>query len=225
MFVDSDVILTPGCISMLTSELRRLGWAGIHPRVLSSKNETYWQRAEDANFRLYFDRIGSKSSLGIGAALFRKETLLRHPFDRNFAESCEDKDLFLRLSRAGQKFGVSYPVVYHEHRREFREFAKQRFRGGWGRSRLASKYKSTRILIDPLATMVSSSLLSVIQGRIWLVPYWIVDGILRFIGCVCGSIVLSSKRKPLPESAKLLDTKMEKTLSPHDGTLAKPFRV
>jgi glycosyltransferase involved in cell wall biosynthesis len=192
MFVDSDVILTPNCISILLCELKRLGWVGIHARVLSVKNETYWQRTEDARIRLYFNRTGLKNTMGIAAALFERQILLAYPFDPNLIESCEDLDFFLRLSQAGQKFGVSYPIVYHEHKREFREFTRQRFRYGLGRSRVALKYKSTSMLIDPLLTMLSSSLRSIFQGRIWLVPYWVVGGACRFMGVILG--VRNSKR-------------------------------
>jgi hypothetical protein len=186
MFVDSDVILTPHCISTLFSELKKLGWAGIHARVLSAKNDTYWQRAEDARIQLHFNRIGPRNAIGTGAALFDRRILLACPFDTNFLESGEDMDFFFRLSRAGQKFGVSYPVVYHEHRREFREFVRQRLRAGRGLSRLAVKYRSTSILFAPLSTMISGSLRDALQGRIWLVPYWIVEGTCCFTGAILG---------------------------------------
>jgi GT2 family glycosyltransferase len=186
MFVDSDVILTPDCISKLFHDLGRNGWAAICASVLSLENDTYWQRAEDANFRLNFNGTGRRSLIGMGATLFRKQVLLMHPFDASCAESSEDTDLFLRLSQAGLILGVSDAVVYHRHRRGFPEVGGRLFRFGIGDARLVLKYKSFRMLIRPLSAMLSYSIRCLLCGRLWLIPYWIVTGCCTFLGMMVG---------------------------------------
>ena len=197
MFVDSDAVLTPTCIGTMRRELERYGWAGIHAKLLSAENVTYWQRAEQEGFSRYYGRAGPKDRIDTIVALFRREVLLRYPFDANLRESCEDIDLCRRLVENNQKLGVSNAEAYHYHRREFIGFAKQRFRNGLGDARFGFKYHDTRIFIDPLLTIVSTFVRNMLSRRINLVPYWFAGGLSEFLGVLVG---LSRARRPLISS-------------------------
>ena len=150
MFVDSDIELGSACIATLQRELEAFGWGGIHAMILSSENTTYWQWAEDKLFYLFFNHPGPKVNIPTAAALFRRETLLRYPFDPDMKHSAEDIDLCRRLTQNGQIVGVSRAYAYHYHKREFPGFAERRFRGGQGITQLALKYRSIRLLISSL---------------------------------------------------------------------------
>ena len=62
MFVDSDAVLAPGCVSTMRRELENHNWVGIHARVLSAENVSYWQRAEQEGVSRYYGRVGPEGS-------------------------------------------------------------------------------------------------------------------------------------------------------------------
>ena len=194
MFVDSDVELGPSCIMTLREELEKLGWVGIHAKIVSNEKLTYWQKAEDEAFSLFFNHAGPKANIGTIAALFRRDVLLRHPFDTNLRESCEDVDLCLRLGHSGYRVGVSSAVAYHRHRREFSAFARRRFRYGLGDARLALKYRSNRILVAPLVATFSQIVPIMRARRIRIVPYLFLGASIESIGTFAG---LSRARRDL----------------------------
>jgi glycosyltransferase involved in cell wall biosynthesis len=186
MFVDSDVELGKGCITTMRSELRKHGWVGIHARFLSRENSTYWQRAEDEAFSLCRNHVGPTKWIATGAALFRREVLLKHPFDPSMRAASEDRDLSHRLTQSSYCLGVSSAVAYHRHRRETRAFAKQRFRYGVGDARFYLKYKSIGELTNPFQSSVYFSIYCLVTNRVRLIPYWLVAGIFVFLGLLVG---------------------------------------
>jgi len=202
MFVDSDMILSKGCVSKLRSELDRNNWAGIHAMVLSAENLSYWQRSEDASFSLNFNRVGAMHRIGTGAALFRKDLLLKHPFDAYLAESSEDLDVCLRLGRNGHTVGVSSAVAYHYHRRTFSAFVRQRFNHGLGHARLGVKYASIGILVSPLRSGIFYVIYSLATNRANLIPFWLTEALAKFLGVVFG---LSRARSCYPHAIQVVD--------------------
>jgi cellulose synthase/poly-beta-1,6-N-acetylglucosamine synthase-like glycosyltransferase len=195
MFVDSDAVLTPGCISTLVRELERYGWAGIHALLLSAENVSYWQRAEDNKYMRAYDRVRSKSQIDTIVALFRKEALLACAFDPFFRESYEDVDLSFRLLKGGYRLGVSSAVAYHYHRREFSAFARQRFRGGLGRARFGVKYRKTTVFVDPILAAFSQMVRNAGIESVRFVPYWTVAAIAESLGVVVGLSRVRSEAK------------------------------
>jgi GT2 family glycosyltransferase len=186
MFVDSDVELAFGCISQLRSDIEKYGWAGIHARLLSDEDTSYWQRAEDTKYRRKYGRAGPTTYIDTIVALFRREDLLRHPIDPYFRESSEDVDLSHRLVSHDRKLGVSTAIAYHHHRREFSAFARQRFNYGLGTARLALKYRSIRILLGPVSTTFSETIRAIVNHQIGMIPYWLVGGTFKFLGVIVG---------------------------------------
>jgi len=185
MFVDSDVVLGPRCISIMISELTAHGWAGIHAKMLSRQNETYWQRAEDENFAA-FNKEGPKDHIGTIAALFRRELLVKYPFDPNLDSACEDIDVCRRLRNDGYVVGVSTAIAYHLHRREFREIFKQGFRNGRGDAKLALKSGSISIAFGTTQNALYQNIKSMFTLKFRLIPYWAVIGLAGLTGALLG---------------------------------------
>lgn len=186
MFVDSDVELAPGCVSRLRSDLEKHGWAGIHANLLSGENSCYWQRAEDAKYRRKYGRPGPATFIDTSVALFRREDLVRHPFDPYFKESSEDVDLSNRLIHDNRMLGVSAARAYHHLRRGFLAFARQRFNYGLGTARLGLKYRSISVLLSPLSTAFSETLRAILNRQIGMIPYCVAGGVIKFLGVVVG---------------------------------------
>ena len=191
MFVDSDVVLTHGCVRRLREDLEKYAWSGIHARILSPENASYWQRGEDRNFLLYFNRVGARARIGMSAALFRRRVLLEYPFDPSFREASEDMDLCHRLARGGHALGVDNAAAYHYHRQEFSAFVTQRFLYGIGNARYALKYGGVRTLFSPLLfafsrTAHSATADNIVPLYIELLPYWFFSGAAQFFGSIVG---------------------------------------
>jgi len=195
MFVDSDVELGYSCITTLRRELEGFGWVGIHAKILSRENGSYWQSAEDENFSLYFNHIGPKAHIGTIAAMFRRDALVKCPFDTNLTLSSEDIDVCVRLGRDGYKVGVSSAIAYHLHRRAFLSFVRRRFNYGLGDAQFAIKYGAIREkVVGDAETAVSQTIRSVVTGKLHLVPYWLTSHVASFLGLLVG---LSRTRKTL----------------------------
>jgi peptidoglycan/xylan/chitin deacetylase (PgdA/CDA1 family)/glycosyltransferase involved in cell wall biosynthesis len=187
MFVDSDATLTPGCIGTMRRELEKHGWTGIHAKLLSAENVSYWQRAEAEKFHREHRTAGPADRIDTIVALFQRKTLLACPFDGNVREAAEDVDLSRRLVRTNHRLGISSAVAYHYNRRELQAFVEQRFRYGMGHARLAAKYGiGARTLIAPLSKTFYQIVRDLVAGNIWLLPYWAVEGISIFLGTVLG---------------------------------------
>jgi glycosyltransferase involved in cell wall biosynthesis len=188
MFVDSDVELGPGCITELLHDLEVNSWAGVHAKILSAENLSYWQRAVDEEFSAFQNAYGPKQQIGTAAAMFRMEILITYPFDPSLKESYEDIDLSRRLIRDGHVIGGSNALAYHYWRRDFIAFVKQRFRGGIGRARFGVKYRERMIVVltYPLMSAFSRMMRSKGTRRIRLIPYWAVTSSVGFIGVLAG---------------------------------------
>ena len=193
MFLDSDVVLAPSCISTLRRELERYGWTGIHASMLSAENVSYWQRGEDQRLQDY-NRVGPVKQLDTSATLFRRDALTVCPFDPFFRECYEDVDISTRLLKHGYLLGGSSAIAYHYHRREFLEFARRRFRGGMGRARFGIKYRKPTVLVDPLLVAFSKTVRNVGTKNVRFVPYWAVAGFAEFLGVLaCSRKYVSDK--------------------------------
>jgi glycosyltransferase involved in cell wall biosynthesis len=187
MFVDSDVRLGPSCITKLKSDMEAYGWAGIHAQMFSWENQTYWQKSEDVHCSLDFNFVGqTRPYIGTIGALFKREALLKFPFDPYFVEAAEDMDVCRRLKEHGYSVGISSAYIFHYHRRDFAAFARQRFRNGRGLARLGLKYGEIGIFFGPLRAATSRIMRSIATGRIKLVPFWFASGVIHFSGVIFG---------------------------------------
>jgi cellulose synthase/poly-beta-1,6-N-acetylglucosamine synthase-like glycosyltransferase len=184
MFVDSDVELSRGCIRTMLRDLEEHGWTGVHAQLRSTENVSYWQKAENEVLGDYYSRPGSRNRIDTIVALFRRKPLLEFPFDPHMREAAEDIDICRRLTEHGYHFGVSDAIAYHLHRREFSAFVRQRFRYGLGNVRLYVKYRETRKIINPLVTAFSNIIRTL--HRLRLVPYYFVEGAVKFLGVAAG---------------------------------------
>jgi glycosyltransferase involved in cell wall biosynthesis len=186
MFLDSDAKLSRGCIATLRSEAERYGWVGIHAKVLSWENSSYWQRSVDETLFLSHNRFGPKAQIGSCGALFKRDLLLSHPFDPYFVESGEDVDVCRRLVEDNYSVGVSTASMYHLHRRGFCAFARQRYHYGFGLARLGVKYRERKRFFEPLITAFSHIVRDVFTKRARLVPFWFASGSVQFLGVLVG---------------------------------------
>jgi glycosyltransferase involved in cell wall biosynthesis len=185
MFVDSDVELSPGCIATLRDDLEEFGWVGAHAMLLlGSEDTTYWQWA------VYnqggFVNPGPRPHIGTCVALFRRETVLKHPFDPKMKYAAEDADLCLRLTKYGYIVGITRAYAYHHNRPSFSAVAKQQFWYGIGIAQLALKYKSLRLLVRPSFRAVTSIPSILRAKKLKALPYKLITTTIQYSGIIFG---------------------------------------
>ena len=185
MFVDSDVELNPGCIAILRDNIEKFGWVGIHAMLLSSSEDTtYWQRA--VQYTRAQVHPGPTPHIATCVALFRRETVLEHPFDPRMKYAAEDADLCLRLRKYGYIVGVTRAYAYHHNRPDFSAVAKQQFSYGIGIAHLALKYKSVRFFLRPALGAVSVIPSTVRARRLEAFPYKLITTTIQYFGMIFG---------------------------------------
>lgn len=193
MFVDSDVVLSKGCILAMKRELLENGWVGIHASLVSSGYVSYWQRAEDQAMGRR-QQLGPRTRIGTAAALFYRSVLVRYPFDVMLKESSEDRDLSFRIVKDGYILGVSRASAYHLRRSDFPAFALRLFRYGLGDAAFSKKHGIVHErFLERMRTMAHYTAHSNIRQTVELVPYWIVTGAIQLFGFLVG---LSKPREP-----------------------------
>jgi glycosyltransferase involved in cell wall biosynthesis len=142
MYVDSDVILAPNTLKTLLDEAEANGWDALQAQMLGvSERPSYWQRGELWR-RSVQDRPGPAAALGCLATLVRRELVCRVAFDPMFPGAAEDGDFFFRARKHGARIAISESAVaYHEDRRDFWSFARQRIWHGRGIARILVRHR------------------------------------------------------------------------------------
>jgi mycofactocin system glycosyltransferase len=133
-FVDSDVVVPPGCLARLAGHFADVTVAAVAPRVLALETEggailTY----EAAHSALDMGPVPSRVAPGAPVSYLPSATLVvrRAAIERDFDEALhigEDVDLVWRLAGAG--WAVQYdPSVHvlHDHRGTAAAFVRRRF--------------------------------------------------------------------------------------------------
>lgn len=183
-YVDSDVVLTEGCLETMLEEMTERGYVGIHAQIMSADNANYWQWAEDQHFRLRFNKEGERSSIITMAAIYKREAILEYRFDPFFTGAAEDGDLCYRLRGDGLKVGVASAFAYHHHRGNLKSLIRQRMWYGRGNARFFWKHRAALTLFGP-SLMVPFGVLACLKRRSpRLLPYYLVWSISATIGVI-----------------------------------------
>jgi GT2 family glycosyltransferase len=173
-YVDSDVVLTEGCLQTMMREMKANGYSGIHAQVLGVKDMGYWAWAEDQRFRMRFNRVGEAPYIVTMAAIFERDVILKYRFDPFFTVAAEDADLCYRLRKAHLRVGISSASVYHRHRATALTFIKQRIRYSKGNARFFWKHRSLISLLGPSAQLPFGIYVCIKQRSVKMLPYYLV---------------------------------------------------
>lgn len=197
-YVDSDVILPENCLAKMLEEMKEKGYAGIHAQIISWKNTSYWEWAEDQHFRAVFNKERGRQAIGTIAAIYERDKILAYKFDTFFRGASEDGDLCHRLRRNGLTLGVSSAFAYHQHRASAKSFIRQRIWYGRGRARFFWKHRSALALFGGLL-MVPFGVLTCIRKRSpKIFPYYVAWSVASDIGMVRELLALTC-RKLMPD--------------------------
>lgn len=169
-YVDSDVVLTEGCLATMLAELQAGGYANIQAKLLAASLNNYWERSTDFMLRHLSARKGQG---GTSAAVMRRDTVLNIKFDPSVVGG-DDYDFLKKLKVGGYKLGSSSAFVYHHHRYDFKSNAKQWFQYGWTFTYLMRRWGPWRKGLWTPMVMVYFIALCLIKGKPQFIPYFVV---------------------------------------------------
>jgi len=186
-YIDSDAILTEGALSTMLTEFNTSDYISIKALVLpGDKITNYWQRSQEQHRKLRH----VENSIGTLACIFRRETIMKFPFDLSPRGLLDDSDLEYRLKKVGYKFGTSTAIVFHPHRATFKEFVKRRFKDGRGMARFVHKHGPWHAGVWPPLHLFYWVGVSIIKGKPKMIPYFVVNGVTQTAGMIKGSFEL-----------------------------------
>lgn len=182
-YVDSDVILTEGALATMLTEFQKSTYISLHARVSpDNKCSGYWEWAQQQHHQ-FSTRHGEP--IGMLASIFRRGTILKYGFDPS-AENLDDMSLEFKLKKDGYRFGISSAQVYHHWKAGFRRMVAHRFILGRYKPRAILKYGPWHAgFWPPLSTAYWLSFW-LAKGKLKLIPYQIVDGVVQTAGMIKG---------------------------------------
>jgi glycosyltransferase involved in cell wall biosynthesis len=191
-FVDVDIELPDNALRVLLAEVKEKGADAIQADLRSLDAGDYWSRALAA----HHNRGRSRNWIGLSATVFRRDVVLRHPFDASF-RSGEDIEIRYRLKRAGAKTGISDKVVVqHKFEAGFKFALGQWLADGAGLGRMVRKYgwSMATLLVVP-AGGTALGLLRSLRRDAMFIPYYLGYLVFNYVGIVEG--LLDSRVRPL----------------------------
>ena len=185
-FVDSDVVLTDGALATMHADLRNSDYVCISAQEATDmKRSGYWEWAQCEHYQLH--RV--HDHIYMLACLFKRDILLKYGFylsERGLDNRIDDTDLEIRLRRDGLKFGRSSAVFHHHYRPDLKSFAKYRFFQGRVTVCYIRKYGPWHIGFWPPLTRLYWLGFLLARGKLRLVPYIVVDGVVQTAGLLRG---------------------------------------
>ena len=182
--IDADHRPEPDCFKTLIKELEKKDYDGIEAQILSVQNKGYWDWAMEQNFKLTHNFPGPRTMIGT-PCVYKSAVLKKIKFDSFFTGSADDTDLCYRLIKAGYKLGVGTPIVYQEHRTDFKTFTKKWIWYGKGDAQFAFKHpeRALSILKHELFNYpIKKSFIALKQRKIKAIPFFILAGWWRHFG-------------------------------------------
>ncbi len=189
---DADHRPKPDALKVLLDEIEKYDADGIEAQVLSKENSGYWDWAMEMNFKLTHNFIGPRTMIGT-PCLYTRQTLISVPFDIFFTGPSDDTDLCYRLTKKGYKLYVGSAIVEQIHRSSFLEFYKKWIWYGTGDAQFYYKHPERigSIIFHQLVRYpILKSLIALRHGMYLLPPFFIMAGLLRFVGGIKGTFLL-----------------------------------
>jgi glycosyltransferase involved in cell wall biosynthesis len=189
LLLDADVILPPGAIRSLLTELMELDVTGLQARLESvSIGSGYWGRALAVHHRW---SMADNRWFGFAATLFARETLVTHSFDITLP-SGEDLDLVRRLQRAGARLAVSKEIVaVHRFGDTYDDARHQWLADGEGLAAILAKerWRASWLLLLPLGAALRGVVRSVRRRQPRWIGYYACLAFFNYVGMARKSLL------------------------------------
>lgn len=187
--VDADHRLADGDLASLCRDLDEFGLDIVQSGLISHAKGGFWDAAEEASWELTHNNPpGPRAMVGTAPAIYRKKVFECARFDDTITATIDDTDFIYRLSKFPQlRFGIGRTRVRQHHFADFRTYVKkfQWYGKGDGEFCRKNPNRAPSMIFHLLVRYpFIYSLRAVRQGQLRAVPFFILQGGLRFTGLV-----------------------------------------
>jgi glycosyltransferase involved in cell wall biosynthesis len=185
--IDADHRLQTDDLASLYRDLVEFNLDIVQSGLVSHANHGFWDAAEEASWELTHNNPpGPRSMVGTAPAIYRKKVFSFGRFDDRITATIDDTDFIYRLSLVpGLRFGVGRTKVRQHHFADFRTYVKKFQWYGKGDGEFCRKHpaRAPSMIFHLLVRYpVLYSLRALLQGQLRAVPFFILQGLLRFTG-------------------------------------------
>ena len=186
--VDADHRLRPGDLESLLGDMREFNFDIVQSGLVSYKNHGYWDAAEEASWELTQNIPGRRNMVGTAPAIYNKRVFNYARFDDHITSTIDDTDFAYRLSKFSElRFGVGHTKIRQYHFADFRTYFKKFQWYGKGDGEFCRKHPE-RIPFMLFHLLIRYPFLhswkAIRSGYFRVVPFFILQGVLRFMGLV-----------------------------------------
>ncbi|MCX6723530.1 MAG: glycosyltransferase [Candidatus Staskawiczbacteria bacterium] len=207
--IDADDRLKDDCLAILLKEMQEGKYDAIHAQHRNfydwpgnknlKKEKNYWEEAMDANLEIICSKFGPTTMVG-RPALYKTAALKQITLDPIFKKASEDSDLSYRFYLKGLKQASGSGITYRKHLSNFKASIKKFFLSGTGEALFVFRHPeklSATIKHELYIYPIKRSYLAISKGYIKYVPFFILNGLCRFVGFITTMTKIAFKKEPL----------------------------
>jgi glycosyltransferase involved in cell wall biosynthesis len=184
--IDADHRLESGDISSLLNDLEKYRLDLVQSQLISYKNESFWNAAEEQMWEINLNIPGGKKMIGTAPAVYKKFIFDYVRFDDHITNLIDDTDFIYRLSKYKKiKFGTGDTRIKQLHSTSFKSYIKKFIWYGRGDGQFCIKNKNragSMLFHLCIRYPVIYPVRAALQGKLKVVPYFIIQGWMRFYG-------------------------------------------
>lgn len=194
--IDADHMLLPNDLENLVKDMLKYELDIVQSGLSSSNNDNFWDKAENQAWKLNHNKpTGRRKMIGTAPAIYKREIFKEIQFSDDITKTIDDTDFMYRLSVLNKYYiGVGDTVIKQFHFSNFKSFRKKFFWYGIGDGEFCIKHpnRAHKMLFHLLIRYpIIYPFKSLFKGYIYAMPFFIVQGYIRFFGLV--SLVFKSK--------------------------------
>lgn len=186
--VDADHRLRPGDLESLLRDMQEFKFDIVQSGLVSYKNHGFWDAAEEASWEVVHNIPGRRNMVGTAPAIYNKRIFNYARFDDHITSTIDDTDFAYRLSKFPElRFGVGRTNIRQYHFADFRTYVRKFQWYGKGDGEFCRKHpeRMPSMLFHLLIRYpFMHSWKAILNGSYRAVPFFILQGVLRFAGLV-----------------------------------------
>jgi glycosyltransferase involved in cell wall biosynthesis len=193
--IDADHRLDQDSLQGLLLDLNSHNYDIVQSQLESYKNNNYWNSAEEDAWHLTHNIPGEKTMIGVAPAMYKKSLFSEVKFDDDITKTIDDTDFIYRLSKIKTlKIGIGKTKIKQLHFGSFLDYKKKFKWYGVGDSEFCRKHPNRLFsmfyhLLFRYPVIYSTKAL--LRGRFKVIPFFILQGYIRFYWLIVG--ILSAK--------------------------------
>ncbi len=186
--IDADHRLKPGDLESLLRDMNEFEFDLVQSGLVSHANQGFWDAAEEDSWELIQNVPGRRNMVGTAPAIYNRRVFQFARFDDHITATIEDTDLSYRLSKFPElRLGVGRTKIRQYHFADFRTYVKKFKWYGKGDGEFCRKHPErmpSMVFHLLIRYPILHSWKAIRNGRFRAVPFFILQGAMRFFGLV-----------------------------------------